>query len=225
MAGGLEDLDTVEPLAARLARHGFDRLIMLSDGVFAIAITLAAIEIKPRTSWTTPAELWTALQLPLCAYAISFTVIAIYWSAHRDTFARLKRVDSVTTLLTLLLLFFVAFLPASTQLLYEHGDAAGVQVYAVSVMLCGFTQAALWGYVSLRRRLLVEGASRLYHAARWLTALVVPLYFLWLAFAGVRELGPSALFGAAVPVALLLVLRRGVLPRLERASPARASAR
>ncbi len=216
MAGGLEDVDTDEPLAARLRRHGFDRLIMLSDGVFAIAVTLAAIEIKPRGPWSSPAELWTALRLPLYAYAISFTVIAIYWSAHRDTFARLRRVDTTVTLLTLLLLFFTAVLPATTQLLYERGNAAGVQVYAVSVMLCGFAQAALWGYVSLRRGLQVAGLSRAYLAVRWLTALIVPCYFLWLASAGLHEIGPLALYGAAAPVVLLLVMRRGVLPRLER---------
>ena len=217
MTGGLENLDTAEPLGPRLARHAFDRLIMLSDGVFAIAITLAALEIKPRGAWSTPAELWRALTLPLAAYAISFAVIAVYWSAHRDTFARLRRADTTVTVLTLMLLFFVAVLPAATQLLYEEGNSVGVQVYAVSVMLCGFAQALLWGYAGLRRGLMVEGVPRAYHAGRWITALLVPFYFLWLAVAGVRALGPVALYGAVVPVVLLLMLRRVVLPRLERA--------
>ncbi|MFX8620504.1 TMEM175 family protein, partial [Acinetobacter baumannii] len=43
--GEFEVLDTSEPLAQRMERHAYDRLIMLSDGVFAIAITLAALEI------------------------------------------------------------------------------------------------------------------------------------------------------------------------------------
>ena len=215
MTGGLEELDTSEALAPRRERHAFDRLIMLSDGVFAIAITLAAIEIKPRTTWTTSAELWVALRLPLYAYMISFGVIAIYWSAHRDTFARLKRADGAVTLLTLLLLFFVAALPASTQLLYERGNAAGVQVYAVSVMLCGVAQLALWTYAGLRRGLMVQGTTRTYHVARGAVAMIVPLYFAWLAFSGVNEIGPVALYGAAAPLVLLVVMRRFVLPRLE----------
>lgn len=224
MTGGLEDLDTAEPLALRRSRHAFDRLIMLSDGVFAIAITLAAIEIRPRGTWSTPAELWSALSLPLYAYMISFAVIAIYWSAHRDTFARLKRVDGGVTLLTLLLLFFTAALPASTQLLYERGNAAGVQVYAVSVMSCGLSQFALWAYAGLRPGLMIEGASRRYQAARGAAALIVPAYFGWLAFSGVREIGPAALYGAIAPTALLFVLRRTVLPRLERDSESAAPA-
>ena len=37
------DGDTDEPLKRRIERHSFDRLIMLSDGVFAIAIGIAAV--------------------------------------------------------------------------------------------------------------------------------------------------------------------------------------
>ena len=51
MVGEFESLDTDEGLKARIARHGFDRLIMLCDGVFAIAITLLALEIKPPSAW------------------------------------------------------------------------------------------------------------------------------------------------------------------------------
>ena len=160
MARGLEELNTDEALPARLHRHNFDRLIMLSDGVFAIAVTLAALEIKPRTAWATPAELWRALELPLQAYVISFMVIAAYWSAHRDTFARLRRIDTPGTVLTLVVLFFVALLPASTLLLHERGSAAQVQVYAVSVMACGLAQAALWAYASFRPGLMLEGSIR-----------------------------------------------------------------
>jgi len=38
-------------LQRRLDRHSYDRLIILSDGVFAIAITLAAFEIKAPDTW------------------------------------------------------------------------------------------------------------------------------------------------------------------------------
>ena len=95
-----------------------------------------------------------------------------------------------------------------------------MQVYAVSVMLCGFTQSALWAYVSLRRGLAVAGSSPTYHLVRGVMGLIVPLYFLWLAVAGVREIGPTALYGAIVPTALLFLMRRLVLPRLDRTLPA-----
>ena len=40
MVGEPESLFSDEPLRVRVERHNFDRLLMLSDGVFAIAITL-----------------------------------------------------------------------------------------------------------------------------------------------------------------------------------------
>ncbi len=50
MAGEPETLDTDEPLERRRHRHWFDRLIMLSDGVFSIAITLVAFDLHSGSS-------------------------------------------------------------------------------------------------------------------------------------------------------------------------------
>src|SRR5882757_9501936 len=60
-----EELETKGGLQRRLERHSYDRLIILSDGVFAIAITLAAFEIKVPDGWRDLAELWGQLRLPI----------------------------------------------------------------------------------------------------------------------------------------------------------------
>ena len=75
------DGDTDEPLKRRIERHSFDRLIMLSDGVFAIAITLAALEIRPPDRWHDLPGLIAQLRFPVLAYLISFAVVASYWVA------------------------------------------------------------------------------------------------------------------------------------------------
>jgi uncharacterized membrane protein len=59
-------------------RH-FDRLVMLSDGVFAIAMTLSAVELKPTVS---PGEsLIQAWTLPLAVYFLSFFLVGSVWTA------------------------------------------------------------------------------------------------------------------------------------------------
>lgn len=209
----LEDL-TAATTHERMEHHGLNRLLLLSDAVFAIAITLAALEIKPRDPWRTAPELWFALRLPLAAYLLSFGVIAIYWAAHRDTFARLRRVDTPLTVVSLLLLLFIAVLPAATQLLYEEGNAAGVQVYAVAVAACGFSQAAIWAYAVFRPGLMAEASPAAYGWTRLAASLVIPLFFSWLALIGAATLGPLAIYGAAFAVLVLLALRLFVLPRL-----------
>ena len=179
--GEIEELDTREPLPARIERHAFDRLIMLSDGVFAIAITLAAIEIRPRGEWHDLASLWGAVRLSVFAYMLSFSVIGAYWASHRDTFARLERVDSLFTILTLGLLAGVAVLPTTTRLVYEGGSPAAFQLYCFSLAAVGLTQASMWGYASFRPGLMKPAVPRAYRIGRVVVALFVPTFFLAMA--------------------------------------------
>ena len=210
----LEDLVHDEPAAERLARHGYNRLLLLADAVFAIAITLAALEIKPRGEWSTDAELWRQLQLPLFSYLISFAVIGFYWLAHRDTFARVRRVDAGLTALALLQLMCIAVLPAATQLLYEGGRLGAVKLYAEAVAVCGFTNAALWAYAAFRPGVMADGHTVAYRLVRFGVTLIMPLFFLWLAAFGADSVGQRALYGAFVATAVLAVLRLVVVPRL-----------
>lgn len=217
----IESLVHDESAAQRLARHGYNRLLLLADAVFAIAITLAALEIKPHGHWRTDAELWRELQLPVLAYLISFSVIAFYWLAHRDTFARVRRVDGGLTALALLELLFIAILPAATQLLYDQeAQLQAVRVYAAATAAAGFGNAALWGYAAFRPGLMTDGHPANYRLARLGVTLIMPFYFLWLASVGATVVGPQAIYGAFVAVAVLAVLRLAVIPRL--AGPLRA---
>src|SRR5207249_2337834 len=109
-----------------MERHAFDRLIMLSDGVFAIAITLAAIEIRPPDFAAADLErTFAAIRGALATYAISFAVIGAYWLAHRRMFGLLRPVDPVFTLLNLLLLGLLALQPAGVALLTRMGPTGG----------------------------------------------------------------------------------------------------
>lgn len=216
MAGAMEDLDTVEPLAARLARHGFDRLIMLSDGVFAIAITLAALEIRPPHGWRDLHELWRGVEYPLFSYLVSFMVIAIYWMAHRDTFARLRRADSVVTAFTLLLLLTVALIPAATSLIYDsEGRNTSIQGYACVMIACGLAQSALWAYAAFRPGLMLEGTPSRYRWARFAVTLIMPAFFATILLGAQQGLpGQTLLIGAVAFAAVMMLVRRVVMPRL-----------
>ena len=84
MAGEPETLDLDdEPLARRLARHHYDRLLMLSDGVFAIAITLLALELRPPEHWS--GGLWDLLVerwRALFGYVFGFLIVGAFWFSH-----------------------------------------------------------------------------------------------------------------------------------------------
>ncbi len=133
------------------------RILALSDGVFAIAITLLILDIAiPAT--TTDAGLPKAL-LELwpqyLAYALSFVVIARFWAIHHQTFRLIARGNAMLIWLNFLMLVFVAFLPFPTRVLGEHGGTpAAAILYAVSLCLASAASAASWWYASGKANLL-----------------------------------------------------------------------
>ena len=130
------------------AQH-LHRLILFSDAVFAIAITLLAIEIHPPEHWHGVADLFGQMQHKLMAYAVSFAVVGVYWISHRRTYSRLRRADGALDVLNLVMLGLLALLPLATELLWENGNAPSVFVYVGLVTAIGLAHAVAWGYAAL----------------------------------------------------------------------------
>jgi uncharacterized membrane protein len=160
--------------------EGVGRILALSDGVFAIAITLLILEIAvPAT--TSDAGLSKAL-LRLwphyLAYLISFVVIARFWVIHRQAFQLIARDDEVLVWLNLLLLLFVSFLPFPAAVLGQHaGSPAAAVLYAIVVILASLTTAAYWWYASGRGGLLRPDAPRAQIRALRARGLSAPVLF------------------------------------------------
>ena len=151
MVGRRGSMESEEGLEAQRQRHWYDRLMLLCDGVFAIAITLLATEVRAPQVWSGDwAGLWGPLASQLDAYAMSFLVISIYWLAHRRFMAMILTVDATVTVITLVVLGLVALLPAATRLI--SADAVyplARLVYASLVIAIGLAMAAMWGYAAL----------------------------------------------------------------------------
>ena len=152
------------------------RLEAFSDGVFAIAITLLIIEVRPPDSAAGElagdlVSLWPSY----AAYVVSFAIIGIIWVNHHDIFERILTVDRPLLFLNLLLLLTVAFLPFPTALLGEYirqGDNAHIAaaVYGANMTMIGLAFIAMWTYLARVPALLApevgaEGARRARRAA------------------------------------------------------------
>ena len=156
------------------------RILALSDGVFAIAITLLVLQIAvpATTSGAALPEALLALWPRYLAYAVSFVVIARFWITHRLAFRLIARDDAVLTWLNLLLLMFVGFLPFPTAVLGSHGGSpAAAVLYATSVILASIASAAYWWYASGRGRLLRPDADRARVRALRARGLLGPAFF------------------------------------------------
>ena len=144
------------------AEEGMGRILALSDGVFAIAITLLILQIAiPARGQTDLPKALLKLWPQYLAYVLSFVVIARFWVTHHLAFRLIGRYDAGLVWLNLVLLTFVAFLPFPTAVLGEHnGSPAAAVLYAAAVILGGTASAAYWWYASGPGRLLRPGVAR-----------------------------------------------------------------
>lgn len=162
------------------AAEGIGRILALSDGVFAIAITLLILEIAvPATAGDAglPKAL-LGLWPRYLAYLLSFVVIARFWVTHRLAFQLIARADAALVWLNLLLLMFVAFLPFPTAVVGRHtGSPAAAVLYATSVLLASLASAASWWYASGRGQLLRPDVRHARVTAARARTLSAPVFF------------------------------------------------
>lgn len=139
-------------------RRHLERLVMLSDGIFAIAITLSAIEIKPEGG--DGISLWQAWGPPLFIYFLSFFLIGVLWLVHRRIVAWLNHIDGPGTAINMVLLSLVALVPVVVRfaLTYPHREE-GFLIYALAFAVLALVLAVLWGYLAFVARLATH-ASR-----------------------------------------------------------------
>ncbi|HEY7900908.1 MAG TPA: TMEM175 family protein [Caulobacteraceae bacterium] len=174
--GQLESLDSDEGLARRRHRHWYDRLMMLTDGVFAIALTLLAAGIAPPlTHGMDLAQAWASVAPQLDVYSLSAVVIAVFWLAHRRFMAMILTVDAPITVITLVLLSLVALIPAATRL---ARSTAAMTIYGGLVVAIGLTCAAMWGYAALVADLVSKEVPRSQRWYLFALMLVTPPLFL-----------------------------------------------
>ena len=124
-----------------------DRLEAFSDGVFAIAITLLALEL-PRP---TGAHLWHELGASWESYAaflVSFLTVGIIWVNHHALVDRIARADRTLLFLNLSLLLWVSIIPWPTGLVADHlredGAQAAVVVYSAVLLAMAITFRGVW---------------------------------------------------------------------------------
>jgi uncharacterized membrane protein len=111
------------------------RLEAFSDGVFAVAITLLALNLTV----TGPGPVRLQHQLwehrwSFAAYLLSFFVIGIIWVNHHALIKSIALVDRTLLFLNLVLLLFVVLIPFSTAIVAEYLPVRGPDVKVAMVL-------------------------------------------------------------------------------------------
>jgi len=139
-----------------------ERIILFSDAVFAISITLLVIELKlPDIEQVTNSTLANAL---LCiwphffSFVLSFMIIGIYWMAHHRMFNFVTSYDNKLIWLNLLFLFFIVLMPFSSNI---YGVYAGLNtafiLYVFNISMIALFNFLLYHYISRPSKKLSHG--------------------------------------------------------------------
>jgi len=143
-----------------------NRVEAFSDGVFAVAITLLALDLRPGEGPTLGRQLLERGAVAhYAAYVVSFLVIGIIWVNHHAVFRQIVRVDRVLLFANLLLLLFLAAIPFPTALLAEHlGEPADSHsaafAYSAVMFIMGSSFGLVWWWAVRGGRLLDRPLSR-----------------------------------------------------------------
>src|SRR5215471_606554 len=154
----------VRSLYNRLVGHNIERLAALSDGVFAVAMTLLVLDLRAPAAEAVHSEreLLAALALlapRLAAYLMSFLTLGIFWLGQQAQLDRLARSERDLTWIHIAFLFAVTLIPFSTALLAEHITyRVALLAYWANILLLGVLLYWTWA-CAVKAKLLREDTS------------------------------------------------------------------
>ena len=135
-----------------------NRILGLSDGVFAIAITLLVLTIEVPSNLTSSVEVSRFLMeaLPeVVAYAAALLVIGTFWLRHHQIFHMCRAVDGRMLVLNLVFLAFVSLLPFPSDLLGEVRSTSTVIAFCTVAGAATLCEFGLWRHLDRHRELLL----------------------------------------------------------------------
>lgn len=162
-------------------KPGEDRIVLLTDGIFAIALTLLVLSIE-LPSATSASELNTALAKDFfphtLSYVITFAVLISYWLGHRRLMNLLERVDRTFVQINVVFLAIVAFFPVTNGLLDNSQFPVADVIYTVVLVACGYCSSLLWFYALWHHRLVANEVDIKRHTHLLLNSTSIPTFFL-----------------------------------------------
>ncbi|MBP7184354.1 MAG: DUF1211 domain-containing protein [Saprospiraceae bacterium] len=139
------------------------RIEAISDGVFAIALTFLALDIKvPVTEMIySESELFQtflSLSPKLLTYFLSFITMGIYWLAQSTQFHYINKSDRNLNWINLFFLLAVSIMPFTTAFLSAYITFKfSVLIYWINISLLGQLLGLNWYYAKKHNFLSIEG--------------------------------------------------------------------
>jgi len=133
-----------------IAGQNVERLAALSDGIFAVAMTLLVLDLRLPATEAVHSEhdLWhalAALSPQIVMYLMTFMTLGIFWVGQQTQLNHLVRSNRSLTWIHIVFLFAVTIMPFSTRLLAELPSyRTALLAYWLNILLLGITLYFSW---------------------------------------------------------------------------------
>lgn len=123
-----------------------ERMLFFSDAVFAIVLTLMAVDLRLPPG-VDDAHLLSGLYLihgQVIAFALSFALVGVFWLAHVVTLRALARFDWLVAGLNLVFLFTITLTPFASALVGRYGpEGQAWRFYCLTIIAISVAQGGL----------------------------------------------------------------------------------
>ena len=199
----------------RIAGGSLERIAALSDGVFAVAMTLIVLDIHvpPHAGIVSEGDLWRALAgiVPhLVTYLMSFLTLGIFWVGQQTQLNHFARADRNLAWIHILFLALIALLPFSTSLLADFIEfRVALILYWVNILAFGLVLIWSWLYAKSARLVTAEAPDNLHDAIIQRILMAQVLYALGAALSAISTYW-------SIGFIVLVQLNYAIAPRLIR---------
>ena len=168
----------------RIAAGDVGRIAAISDGVFAVAVTLLVLDIHPPEPRDVHSErellaALLALAPRWLSWGLSVMTLGIFWVGQQTQLNQLERADRDFTWASYLFLTSITALPFSTRVLADFFEfRTAVALYWANILLCGLTIYLTWALAVHRKLLRADTPPQTDHAIRRRIVVAQSLYFL-----------------------------------------------
>ncbi len=140
------------PIYNRIAGQSIERIAALSDGIFAVAMTLLVLDLRLPVAASVHGEAGLARALAalaphLLVYLMSFMTLGIFWVGQQTQLNHLAQANRDLTWIHLGFLFAVTLMPFSTGLIGSFiAEKVALVIYWANILLLGIALFASWRY-------------------------------------------------------------------------------
>ncbi|HJU60429.1 MAG TPA: TMEM175 family protein [Candidatus Binatia bacterium] len=160
---------------------GKNRIEALSDGIFAIVMTLLILEIHvPKLPPDAPnvevAPALIALWPKFVSYLVTFVSLGFFWIGHHIMYHVIRRTDRILLWLNIFFFMFVSLLPFSTSVLNAFSEAfIAPLLFGANLAIIGWILFFQWSYANTQPDMLADFVKAEYRETVRYRMLIVPV--------------------------------------------------